>query len=221
MDNESGGGRESGRHISDGVSDDFLLEAVIGGDDVALRRLIDRYDRLVRYTIFRASRKQSVSDPHWLDSLASTTWSGFVQSMRRASGNRPAALRAYLVRIARNQVASAARKAAPLDQPSSPALESAAATLDDSSSDPQQVVQNLELVEIVRDCLLELDEGDRSLASQLGAITERRWRDAAMALEMSESTLRSRWKRVLERLRACVERKTGVPVAPTYGGDDH
>ena len=221
MVNDGGGDCESGRESSDGVSDEFLLDAVIGGDDVALRRLIDRYDRLVRYIIFRASRKQCLSDPHWLDSIASTTWSGFVRSIRRGSGDRPASLRAYLVRIARNQVAGAARKVTRPDQPSSPALESAATTLDDSSSDPQQLAESLELVEITRDCLLELDEGDRSLASQLGAITDRRWREAAEALGMSESTLRSRWKRVLERLRACVERKTGVPVAPRGGGGDH
>ena len=76
------------------------------------------------------------------------------------------------------------------------------------------------VIEVVRGCFAQLDEDDRTLADQLEAIMDRKWRVAAAALGLSESTLRSRWKRVLDRLRRCMERKTDVGVAPgRFGGD--
>ena len=48
--------------------DHSLVAAAIHGDDAALRTLMDRYDRLVRYTICTAKR-QCVRDPQWLDTV--------------------------------------------------------------------------------------------------------------------------------------------------------
>jgi DNA-directed RNA polymerase specialized sigma24 family protein len=67
---------------------------------------------------------------------------------------------------------------------------------------------------VMRECLHELDSEDQAMASQLQAITERQWRIASEALGVSESTLRSRWKRTLDRLRSCIARKTGKNLAP-------
>jgi RNA polymerase sigma factor (sigma-70 family) len=197
-----------------------LLAGVAGGDEAALRKLIDRYDRLVRYAIFRATKDRCAKDPHWLDAIASNTWAGFVTSVRRNPAKLPQSPKAYLVRIARNQVVSALRR--------SPAVEETGGSTDDLESaavaapleEPGELLERLELIEVVQECLAELGPDDRTLAEQLEAITDRKWREASAALGLSESTLRSRWKRVLDRLRQCVERKTGVDVAPQRPAGD-
>lgn len=203
-----------------GPSDEFLIAGMLGGDWVALNKLIERYDRLVRYTILRAAKAQCARDSQWLESVASATWAGFVQSLQRHPNQRPKSVRAYLAAIARNQVVSALRT--PSEAYAAPiALDSADHTLLTAThEEPIDTLSQLELLETLRICLSELAEDDRTLATQLTAITERRWRDAAAALGISESTLRSRWKRTLERLRDCMRRKTGLSLAPGRPDDD-
>ena len=200
-------------------SDDFLITSMREGDQAALSKLMDRYDRLVRYAVFHASRDRSAQDPQWLDAMASATWEGFVRSMRRAPDRLPSSPAAYLVRIARNKVASSLRRPAAAKSVIS-FQDADAHLLEDPGEEPVETVERLELLESLRDCLAELEDNDRALASQLGTITDRRWRDAAEALGLRESTLRSRWKRVLERLRACIGRKTGETFAPQRPLDD-
>lgn len=196
-----------------GPSDDFLIAGMLGGDWAALNKLIERYDRLVRYTILRGARQQCARDPQWLESVASATWAGFVRSLQRHPDQRPKSVRAYLAAIAKNQTVSALR--APSEAYAAPiTLDSADHTLITAPlEEPIDTLSRLELLEMLRICLSELAEDDQTLAGQLTAITERRWRDAAAALGISESTLRSRWKRTLERLRDCVRRKTGLSLA--------
>lgn len=189
------------------AEDEFLIASLAGGDAAALDKLMDRYDRLVRFAIFRASKEQCRRDPQWLDSIASATWAGFVTSLRRAPENRPRAVKAFLVQIARNQIVSALRKAS---------TEKAMVSISDRENvqiesqheNHVDVLARLELIEALRACLADLDSDDRPLAAQLGAIIERRWKEAASVLGIPESTLRSRWKVLLERLGDCVEHKT-------------
>ena len=200
--------------------DHFLIASLAGGDEAALRKLVDRYDRLVRYMLFRASGKRCVHDPAWLDALAWAAWAGFVQSVRRDPDLRPASLSAYLVRIARNQVASALRAGR-----SEPVVANIDAgdergQIADSLETPDEVAARLELLERLRECFETLGADDRTLVSQLSAIMERRWQAAATALGMAESTLRSRWKQTLHRLRECMEGKTGKIFAPGEGIGD-
>jgi len=203
-----------------GPSDDFLIAGMLGGDWSALNKLIERYDRLVRYTILRGARERCTHDPQWLESVASATWAGFVRSLQRHHDQRPKSVRAYLAAIARNQVVSALRggsrpNAAPI------AFDSGVEALVTAThEEPIDTLSRLELLETLRICLSELADDDRTLAGQLTAITERRWRDAAAALGISESTLRSRWKRTLDRLRDCVRGKTGLSLAPGTQDDD-
>lgn len=204
------------------LDDGFLISSVLGGDSTALGRLIDRYDRLVRYTIFRMSRDRCAKDPEWLESLASATWDGFVRSMRRNPDSPPAQVSAYLVRIARNQVATALRTKHPesgavsLDGQS--ALELVEARLDE----PSELLSKLELLEAIRECAKSLEPSDKALLSQLGPITDRKWSEAAKALGLKESTVRSRWKVTLERLRKCLREKTGPEfLAPGPLEDDN
>ncbi len=180
--------------------DGFLVASVVGGDEAALRKLMDRYDRLVRYAVFRAARQRCVRDPEFLESMASATWAGFVQSLCKNPDRPPESLRAYLSFIARNQTVSALRR----DKADPPVLSLDAGEgldLPDQLPEPTELVANLEDLEALRACLAECGPEDRTLIGQLPAITERRWRDAAEALNLAESTLRSRWNRLLERLR--------------------
>ncbi len=193
-------------------SDDFLISSLLGGDETALRKLIDRYDRLVRFTIYRSSKAQCAADPQWLDSVASSAWAGFLQTLRRRSADCPRSTAALLATIARNHAVSAlrTRMGQPLATDDAQALASFPATLDDASV----LLAEVELLAALRDCSATLDEPDRLILSQSSLLLERRWRDAAAALAVSESTLRYRWTRVLERLRDCVEGKTGREFAP-------
>ena len=184
--------------------DRFLIQSMLGGDQTALRRLMKRYDRLVRYTVFKVSSRRCAQDPQWLESVASSTWLGFVRSLQRDPSQLPSATAAYLVQIARRQALSALR--AESDKVGSgepPHFHDLPVTASDSE-EVIDAVARLEALEALRSCLAALDDDDRTLASQLPAITERRWREAAAALGMQESTLRSRWKRTLERLRRCL-----------------
>lgn len=202
-----------------GPSDEFLITGMLGGDWAALNKLIERYDRLVRYAILRVARDRCVHDPQWLESVASAAWTGFVRSLQRHPDQRPRSVRAYLAAIAKNQVVSALRRS-PSPDDGAYSLDSVGELISSTHDDPVDIVSRLELLETMRVCLFELGEDDRTLAGQLTAITERRWQDAAAALGISESTLRSRWKRTLERLRDCVEAKTGLTLAPgTPDGD--
>jgi len=194
--------------------DGFLISSMVGGDAAALHKLMDRYDRLVRYTIFRVAKERCTADPDWLDSVAGDTWTGFVESMRRDPDNSPRSLAAYLARTARNRAVSAVRRVArdvdALSLDTDDAGREVASTLDD----PKETLERVELLGVLRECLHELESDDQALASQLEAITERRWRQASEALGISESTLRSRWKRTLAQLRRCVERKGVKTLAP-------
>jgi RNA polymerase sigma factor (sigma-70 family) len=161
-----------------------------------------------------------VQDPHWLETIASDTWTGFVRSMRRSPDNRPKSLRAYLVQIARNKCTSAMRAPSPRHESIGATEDSPGADIPATTEEPAELLSQAELLEGLRGCLAELEPDDRALASELTAITERRWKEAAAKLDMSESTLRSRWKRVLEQLRSCIQRKTGKTLAhPGAEGD--
>ena len=181
--------------------DHTLVRDFRAGHARALEQLIDRYDRLVRYTIHRYSQSRCRADPQWLDSVASQTWLGFVSSVNKAGDDLPGSIQAYLVQTARNKTISAIRTASRRSIPIS-----SEAVLEGSVPDalPDDIISRFEQAEILRNCLAALSDDDRRIAGQLEAITDRRWREAASSLGMPESTLRSRWKKILEQLRRCV-----------------
>jgi len=201
-------------HSSNQPTDDFLVSSMLNNDEQALQVLINRYDKLVRFTIFRASKKLCQQDPHWLEMVASNTWLGFVQSMRRNPNSPPGNLAAYLARIARNQTLSALRsiRSSQEMQQNMDVLEK----LNDKETleSPEESMIKIEELNALRSCLEELNEDQQKLVSQLDSITQRRWKGAAHTLGMQESTLRSRWGRILERLKRCMKEKTGKSFAP-------
>ena len=195
-------------------TDEFLVSSLRGGDSAALRMLIGRHDRLVRFTIYKLTKTRCLKDPQWLDSIASATWVGFVQTIRREGAKPPKSIPAFLSYVARNQAISALRRKEPDAVPLDADHASEGLGIAIETEEPSRLVSEQEELAALRACLADLPEDDRALSSQLVAITERRWKAAAEALGMSESTLRSKWKQILGRLRACVERKTGTRFAP-------
>lgn len=199
--------------VETGVDDQFLVASIVGGDPAALRRLLGRYDRLVRYTIFQASQQRCRDDPQWLDSVASATWSGFIASLNRTPDNPPSSIPGYLARIARNQAISALRRKTVQTESLDAQLDEAAVPAGDDAS-PLAILAQIEDLELLRSCVASVSKEDAMLLGHLEAITGRRWRDAAVALDMPESTLRSRWGRLLDRLRVCMSASMEKGFAP-------
>ncbi len=189
--------------------DESSLVALLGqGDEEALRILMDRFDRLVRYTIFHTAREQTARDPQWLDAVAGETWSGFLKTVRRGGGIKTGSVGGYLTGVARQQTISALRRL----QAFAGARQSAS-DLDSLSNmpattlDATSLLDELESLTALRECAEILPEDDRVIMSQLQAITQRRWVEAGAALGLSESTLRSKWAKIIERLRTCMKKK--------------
>lgn len=193
-------------------SDEFLVAGLRGGDQAALRVLMDRYDRLVRFAIFRLSKIECRRDPQWLETIAADTWMGFVGSLRRLPEVTPQSLAAYLTTIARFKVVSALRRektahvqfAEPEDWNE----------VESQNDDTIRFLSELDELNTLRDCVAGLESADQALFGQIEAIMDRRWQEASAALGTSESTLRSRWKRVLESLRNSFRRISGRDFAP-------
>ena len=200
------------------LRDDELAVAIAAGHEPALRQLIARYDTVVRYTVFRHSSDRCHADPHWMDSIASDVWTGLVAAIRRDRHGLPSPMRNYIISVSRNQTVSALRKRQTATKLDTVDLEAAARSPDADAPDPGRLAEDLEDLTALRECLATLSGDDRTLANHLADVVDRRWRDVAAALDLPESTVRSRWKRVLEQLRACVRGKIGRDFAP--GGED-
>ncbi|RJP36021.1 MAG: sigma-70 family RNA polymerase sigma factor [Phycisphaerales bacterium] len=201
---------------ADAPSDRALASAHLAGDATALRELMSRYDALVRYAIHRCSATAAGRDPQWTDAVASSVWTGFIESLARSSDNPPDSLRAYLLQIARNQAISAARASERRGR----LTENCGLSVDDESPDPAAIVSEFEQIVAIRQCIGVLSPDDQRICDRLELIVDRRWTEAAAALGMAESTLRSRWGRILETLRACMRSKTGDDFAPGRAAGD-
>jgi RNA polymerase sigma factor (sigma-70 family) len=195
-------------------ADAELLARLRKGDDDALPPLMERYDRLVRYTVFRLSRACCFRDPQWLDAVASEVWMGFLRSIQREDCRFPESLAAFLTRIARNQTVSALRRRGLTTIPNDRADFSEADKSTLYNESPDRLVESYEQILALRECVIGLTDNERETFSQLHLIVERRWTEAAGKLKISESTLRSRWKQVLEMLKSCLESKSAPGFAP-------
>jgi RNA polymerase sigma factor (sigma-70 family) len=189
----------------DALRDADLLTGLARGEAEALGRLMDRYDRLVRYTVYRISRERCGRDPLWLDSVASEVWLDVARSAQAQPDLAVANVPSYLIQIARRRCIDALRRRGEAPEAAGGSEDLAASQLPANKEDTSETLSRLEQLSAVRECLGRLDEADRALCGELSAITAGRWREAARRLGMPESTLRSRWKRVLDRLRAGLE----------------
>lgn len=188
-------------------ADARLIDGVLRGDEAAVRALVERYDRLVRYTVFKTSRRECSRDPDWLDARANEAWTGIVSALRRRGRTAiPPNVPAYFARIARNKSLDALQRegrqeAIPFDP------NGAEPDVTEPDADPHNLLESVEEVTALRDCIARLNEDEQVICAEIGLILERRWREAAERLEMKESTLRSRWGNILDKLRACLEKK--------------
>ena len=203
-------GTDSSGNDAQPPDDQELVARLLAGDENALRELISRYDRLVRYTIFKAGRSYCDRDPGWLDARANESWSGIVQSLRSGGVDRiPPNISSYFIQIARNKAIDAAKKAARRDViPFEEAQRHADKAAGDQDHDPAAVIDGVEQLEALRDCIGRLSDYDRLVCAEMGLILERRWKEAADRLELPESTLRSRWQGIQQRLKSCLDRQS-------------
>lgn len=179
-----------------------LTRGVQAGDADALRTLMTRHDRLVRLTVYRTLHHACRRDPELLDAVSSETWTGFVTAVTRR-GVPSQSVRALLVTIARNKSADALRRLGRGVPIGTDELE----TVDVSATDPSEVLMDAERVDLLRACIAELPENDRNLFRHMHLFVEGRWREAGALLGLPESTIRSRWKAAIERLRAAMRKK--------------
>ena len=190
-------------------SDQQLFAALAGGDPTALRRLMDRYDRLVRYTIFRASRQRCQRDPLWLDAIAGEVWTDLCRTVAARGPDQIASVHSFLIQLARRRCIDGLRRVGLTALSDQPGVEEIDAAHQQAAADQavfEQVAQ-LEQIEALGRCLERLDDpADRQLCAELADLTAGRWKQVAERLKLPESTLRSRWKRLLGRLRACLEK---------------
>ncbi|MCH7701489.1 MAG: hypothetical protein IID37_07355 [Planctomycetes bacterium] len=187
-------------------ADHELIADLKRGNGDALRTLMARYDRLVRFAIYRGSRAECQRDPAWLDSIASEVWTGFVGTLGRNPDSVPRELKTYFIQIARHKCIDALRRG----RRGHAALSQGARELDDLSTAQQSVSETMSIAEEVarlRWCVSQLSPEDQALCSQIPQIVERRWRDVGRAVGLAESTVRSRWPGVVQRLKICLERR--------------
>ncbi|MFQ5491345.1 MAG: RNA polymerase sigma factor [Phycisphaerae bacterium] len=194
---------------TDQPDDSQLIAAVAGGDPLAIRQLIDRYDRLVRYAVFRMSRQRCHRDPLWLDSVASEAWTDICRSVGQGPPVRH--LHSYVIQIARRRCIDRLRQWDRVDRAGPIEAEDGAQVID-KQEDTIDLLGKMEDLTALRECVAGLVQADRALFGEVEAITAGRWREAGGRLGMPESTLRSHWKRILGALRQCMDAKGRGPV---------
>lgn len=197
-----------------------LIRRIRSDDADALHSLMRQYDRLVRYTVYRTCPDRCVQDSDWLDARASETWTGFLRSIRRPGTSPPDDLATYLVQIARNKCRDALRIGGALAGRTVPQEEADLSQLAVEQEDMADSLSRMEELEALRASIATLDPQDQALCAELDLIIERRWKEAADRLGIPESTLRSRWAGVLQRLRVSLDEKMrkisrSPPLPPT------
>jgi len=196
----------------DAPSDAELLSRLRDDDPTALRLLMSRYDRLVRYTVYQISRHRASRDPIWLDSIASEVWTDLCRSCRERNvkiENVPS----FFIQLSRRRTIDALRRLGEQprrEQADGDAVES---QLTVDIEDASDTLAHLEDVTSLRECLGLLPEADRLLCGEITAVMAGKWKEAGERLGMPESTLRSRWGRVIDRLRECLRKKGVIPRA--------
>ncbi len=205
-------GHKARRHLrlpACDADDAVVVARILQGDDLAMRALIERYDRLVRYTIFKTGKRYCERDPGWLDARANEVWTAIVSALRRrGADNLPPNIPAYFAQVSRNKCLDAVQRADrnqvfPFDPHDSDSHQPPA----EDEENPLALLENLEQLESLRDCMSRLSESDRLICGEIGLIMEKRWREAADRLQMKESSLRTRWRGVIVKLKACLEKK--------------
>jgi DNA-directed RNA polymerase specialized sigma24 family protein len=198
----------------EGPADLELVERLRDGDGEALRLLMGRYDRLVRYAVFRLCRAECLRDPTFLDARASETWTGLVQSAQQGRLKFLKNLKTYLIQIARNKCADAKRRSNEAAGDKWHGMEEDLRRLQAPVPPSVELLIQAEEVLALRECIENLTLSDKRICEQMEDLVAGRWTLAGEALGMPESTLRSRWAVIVGKLKACLEKKIPKKFAP-------
>ena len=212
-ENDTGAGKEP-------TDDAELVRRVRNGDGDAVRVLMGRYDRLVRYAAFRLCRAECMRDPAFLDARASEAWTGFVRSVQRAGSKPPRNLRTYLIQIARNKCADALRRAELTAAGDAGIAGDDLGLIEAPSTASVELLIRAEEVLALRECLEKLSPVEKKICDQMEYLAAGRWKHAAQILGMPESTVRSRWSGIVAKLKACLEKRISKSFAPPPGLGD-
>lgn len=218
-----GGGEELDRRggpTEDRPDDAQLLWRLRTGEGDALRELIRRYDRLVRYAVFRLCPGECRRDPMFLDARASETWTGLVRSVQRAETGLPKKIKTYLIQIAKNKCADAMRRGEPALNTEGEAAGDAIGELQAPAQASVDLLIRAEEILALRECIDQLSAREKRICEQMEHLVSGRWRRAAEAVGMPESTLRSQWPGIIRKLKACLEKKTSRNFAPSRRSSD-
>ncbi|MCP4592761.1 MAG: sigma-70 family RNA polymerase sigma factor [bacterium] len=188
--------------------DGALLQRLQEGDGDALRSLMDRYDRLVRYVVFRLCRSHCERDPAFLDARASEAWSGFVHALRQPNRGSPDNVKSYLVGIARNKCADALRRLGRPQEVETSELGEDLTSVQAESPVSLELLIQAEQVVALRKCVESLSDDDKRLYGHVEHLVAGRWTLVAQAMGQPESTVRTRWSAVVAQLKACLRKKT-------------
>lgn len=157
------------------------------GSREAAERLIETYyDEIYRFVCRQTGRKEDAMD---------LTQSIFIAALRALPGYRPekAAFRTWLYRIAANKVIDARRRSRPaplpLEEAELPAAEDFVSQLHDRA-----------LLEAIESYVSGLDPREQAVF-RLRIYGEKTFPEIAAALEEPEAALKSRYYRLIERLR--------------------
>ena len=190
--------------------DDKLVRGTIAGDAESLRSLMAHYDRLIRYTVFHGFRSQCRRDPSFLDARSSEVWFGFVETVRKQGIIPGGSVKGLLIRIARNKCIDYLRHSKSMEAISTAGEDiEAGQNMAARDDDPLQTLEAYERFAALQSCIQEITGSDANLYRERELLLESRWSDVSRRLNIPESTLRSRWHRLLETLRRCVEKKMG------------
>ncbi|MCP4245417.1 MAG: sigma-70 family RNA polymerase sigma factor [bacterium] len=192
----------------DSRSDQELLADLTRRDPMALRVLMDRFDRLVRFTIFRTSRQRCRQDPIWIDSVASEVWTDLCRTARAGKVEDITNIKSFFIQVTRRRCIDALRRSGEVPLGAGDPVGGLEAQTVMSHDDTDSLLDQEEHLTSLRECVSELAEPEQILCGEISAIMAGRWRDAGQRLGMAESTLRSRWARVLQKLRKCLEKRS-------------
>ena len=220
LEGSAGGGNWEPDEDESHATDADLVERLCDGEGGALRELMARYDRLVRYAVFRLCRSECLQDPTFLDARASEAWTGFVRSVQRSESALPVNIKTYLIQIAKNKCADALRRPEGTAGGEAEGLRNELSQIEAPATATIELLIRAEEVLALRECIDSLTPADKKIYGQLEHLVAGRWKQAANALGMPESSLRSRWSAVLGKLKACLSKKTAINFAPRPSAGD-
>jgi RNA polymerase sigma-70 factor (ECF subfamily) len=189
------------------IGDDVLVEQYKRGDAAAMERLVLKYQNRLYNVILRIC-----TNPDDAAELTQETFVKVIENIARFQGK--SSFYTWAFRIAVNLTLNLCRRRARLGFRSLDAGECGVGDRtalllkeflgNDKSPDPANVAQNRELAEIVKQCLMKLDDSHRTVVI-LRDIEGMSYAQMAQVLDVELGTVRSRLSRARHKLKEILE----------------